>query len=120
MGLVLFYFSGTGNTRYIAHHLCNNLNDKGYNAQAVSIEKLKNADAHKMIDNTSAIGLAWPIYGSDIPRNMQKFIKAMPITEKKPLLTFCTQLLFSGDGAVVMRRELEGKGYLYPKMGNAI
>ncbi len=112
MGLVLFYFSGTGNTRYIAHHLCDSLNAHGYNAKAVSIEGLNQIEANEMIDNNSVIGLAWPIYGSDIPANMQRFIKAMPVVENKPLLTFCTQMAFSGDGAVVMRRVLEGKGYI--------
>ena len=112
MNLVLFYFSGTGNTRYIAHHLCDRLNDSGYNATAVSIEGLNFLEAHELIDNSSAVGLAWPIYGSDIPNNMKQFIKSMPIVENKPLLTFCTQMLFSGDGAVVMRKALESKGYV--------
>ncbi|MCK5130427.1 MAG: EFR1 family ferrodoxin [Clostridiales bacterium] len=112
MRLVLFYFSGTGNTRYIAHHLCNRLNESGYTAKAVSIEGINFTDAQELIDNASAVGLAWPIYGSDLPNNMKQFIKAMPVVENKPLLTFCTQMLFSGDGAVVMRHELEKKGYV--------
>jgi len=111
MSLVLFYFSGTGNTRYIARRICETLSSRGYKARAVSIENLNTADARTMIDNSSAVGLGWPIYGSDIPTIMQKFIKSMPIVENKPLLTFCTQMAFSGDGAVVMRTQLEAKGY---------
>ncbi len=112
MSLVLFYFSGTGNTRYISHQICDKLNSRGYDAKAVSIEGLNNAEALTLIDNHSIIGLGWPIYGSDIPRNMQNSIHNMPIIKKKPLLSFCTQMLFSGDGAVVMRRTLESKGYI--------
>lgn len=112
MRLALFYFSGTGNTRYIARHICNRLNDKGFDATAYSIEGLSSSKVHELIDNASIVGLGWPIYGSDIPINMQRFIKNMPIVEDKPLLSLCTQYLFSGDGAVVMRDVLEGKGYV--------
>jgi ferredoxin len=112
MSLVLFYFSGTGNTRYIAHRICHTLNNRGYEAQAVSIEGMSIADARTLVDNSSVVGLGWPIYGSDIPAIMKKFIKEMPIVEKKPLLTFCTQMMFSGDGAVVWRSRLEAKGYV--------
>ena len=112
MSLVLFYFSGTGNTRYIAKRICATLNGRGYEAEAVSIEGMSPAEARTMIDNSSAVGLGWPIYGSDIPDIMKDFIKYMPIVENKPLLTFCTQMAFSGDGAVVMRGFLEAKGYV--------
>ena len=112
MSLVLFYFSGTGNTRYIARRICDTLSARGYDANAVSIENMTPMEARTMIDNSSAVGLGWPIYGSDIPNIMKSFIKTMPIVENKPLLTFCTQMAFSGDGAVVMRHQLESKGYV--------
>ncbi len=112
MSLVLFYFSGTGNTRYIARRICDTLNEHGYEATAISIENLNSMEARIQIDNSSVVGLGWPIYGSDIPAIMQSFIKSMPIADGKPLLTFCTQMAFSGDGAVVMRRQLESKGYV--------
>ena len=112
MSFVLFYFSGTGNTRYIARRICETLNSRGYAAEAVSIEGMRVADVRTMIDNSSVVGLGWPIYGSDIPRIMKAFIKMMPIVENKPLLTFCTQMAFSGDGAVIMRHQIEAKGYV--------
>jgi formate hydrogenlyase subunit 6/NADH:ubiquinone oxidoreductase subunit I/flavodoxin len=112
MRLALFYFSGTGNTRYIARQICESLNNKGYDATAYSIEVLSSAKVHELIDNASIVGIGWPIYGSDIPVNMQRFIKNLPIVDDKPLLSFCTQYLFSGDGAVVMREVLESKGYV--------
>ena len=112
MSFVLFYFSGTGNTRYIAKRICETMSSRGYAAEEVSIEGLSVADARTMIDNSSVVGLGWPIYGSDIPPIMKKFIQSMPIVENKPLLTFCTQMVFSGDGAVIMRHRLEAKGYV--------
>jgi formate hydrogenlyase subunit 6/NADH:ubiquinone oxidoreductase subunit I/flavodoxin len=112
MRLALFYFSGTGNTRYIARQLCERLNYKGYDATPYSIEGLSSSKVHELIDNSSIVGVGWPIYGSDIPLNMQRFIKNMPIVDDKPLLSFCTQNHFSGDGAVVMRDVLESKGYV--------
>lgn len=112
MSLVLFYFSGTGNTRYIAHRICETLNEHEYDAKAVSIENLPTKQAQIMIDNASMVGIGWPIYGSDAPKIVKDFVKNMPIVENKPLLTFCTQMLFSGDGAIVMSRKLGAKGYV--------
>ncbi len=112
MSLVLFYFSGTGNTRYIARRICGTLNEHNYEATAVSIENIPQQQAQILIDNASVVGLGWPIYGSDAPKIVKDFVTNMPIVENKPLITFCTQMLFSGDGAVVLRNQLEGKGYV--------
>jgi ferredoxin len=78
----------------------------------VSIENLPTKKAQILIDNASVVGLGWPIYGSDAPNIIKTFVKNMPIVENKPFLTFCTQMLFSGDGAIVMSRKLEAKGYV--------
>jgi len=65
------------------------------------------------IEGKDALVLAFPVYGSDIPGNMMRFIKNLP--KQKKLIqtsTLCTQALFSGDTDIFMGGYLRKKGYV--------
>jgi ferredoxin/flavodoxin len=89
----MFYFSGTGNSKYIAELFCRNMN-----AACYSIEDDKNFT--QLIAAEEVVGICYPIYGSRVPRIMREFIIGhMDSLKGKELIIFCTQMLFSGDGA---------------------
>jgi ferredoxin len=89
----MFYFSGTGNSKYIAE-----LFNKDINAKCYSIEE--QLDFVQLITLEEVIGFCYPIYGSRVPRIMREFaIKYMEFLKNKKIIIFCTQLIFSGDGA---------------------
>ena len=91
--MILFYFSGTGNSKYIAEYFC-----RATSAECRSIEESMDADA--LIAAHDAIAFCYPIYGSCVPRLMREFVTAhVDALQPKKLIIFCTQLLFSGDGA---------------------
>jgi len=91
--MTMLYFSGTGNSKYIAELFCRNMN-----AACHSIEE--NIDFSSLIDAEDTIGFCYPIYGSRAPRILRKFaVKHSNALKNKKLIIFCTQLLFSGDGA---------------------
>lgn len=93
MNIVIFYFSGTGNSKYIAQLFSENLN-----CQCVNIEN--DTGFSEIINNSDAISFCYPIYGSRPPRIMRDFvIKYKNCLSGKKLIIFCTQMLFSGDGA---------------------
>ena len=89
----VFYFSGTGNTRYIAE-----LFARMTQAECCSIEEKTNFPA--LVAQSDMICLCYPIYGSRPPRIMREFAAKLrhELREKK-LVILCTQFLFSGDGA---------------------
>jgi hypothetical protein len=91
----MLYFSGTGNSKYIAELFC------GYmGASCYSIEN--ETDFGQLIASQEIIGFCYPIYGSRIPRIMREFVqKHIEFLENKKIIIFCTQLVFSGDGARV-------------------
>jgi len=90
---MLLYFSGTGNTKYIAELFCQNISAKSY-----SIEE--NIDFGQLITSEEIIGFCYPIYGSRVPRIMREFAaKYLELLKNKKIFIFCTQLIFSGDGA---------------------
>ena len=91
--MVVFYFSGTGNSKYIAELFCSNMETVCY-----SIEE--DIDFVKLIDSEQTIAFCYPIYFSRVPRIMREFvIKYMDLLKDKKMIIFCTQLVLSGDGA---------------------
>jgi len=94
--MVMFYFSGTGNSKYIAEFFCQNMK-----ALCYSIED--EIDFSQLITSEEIIGFCYPIYGSRVPRNMRQFVQKFLLDFKgKKLIIFVTQLFFSGDGARVL------------------
>ena len=91
--MIMFYFSATGNSKYVAELFSSKMGAKCY-----SIED--DADFASLIDNVDTVGFCYPIYGSRVPQLMREFAalysKAL---YKKKLIIFCTQMGGSGDGA---------------------
>lgn len=111
MQVTIFYFTGTGNTKYVSDYLSECLNKSSINAVSLSISQLKNLNTEEIINNSDIIFLAYPTYGSDMPDNMKKFIHALPEENGKKLGVICTQLLFSGDGASIYFSKIKKLGY---------
>ena len=112
MTCVVFCFSGTGNTWWCARRLASSLEARGVQTRVESIERTSADAAADLADGADLLGLGWPIYGSDLPEPMKWFIDAtLPPADGRSLFTFCTQLLFSGNGARVYERELAARGW---------
>ena len=91
--MIVFYFSGTGNTKYIAE-----LFAKKMDVDCHSIEELLDFEA-RIADNET-ITFCYPVYGSRVPRIMREFVSSVRHTlNEKNIIIFCTQYLFSGNGA---------------------
>lgn len=100
--MVIVYFSGTGNSKYIAEQFAERMNIK-----ACSIEQ--DLDFELLFTKEDTIAVCYPIYGSCVPRIMREFVEKYKIYfEAKKLIIFCTQMLFSGDGARAFSRLLPG------------
>jgi len=96
MNMLTLYFSGTGNTKYIA-----DLFSKKIGADCLSIED--SVDFDNLIQAHDRIAVCYPIYGSRVPLIMREFIaRHMKAFKGKKLIIFVTQLTFSGDGARVL------------------
>jgi len=73
----VFYFSGTGNTAWAVRRLCDYLSERGEETKLYSID-IKECPGDEellhIIKNSDIIGIAYPIYGANIPPIMIKFI----------------------------------------------
>jgi len=93
--MIVFYFSGTGNSKYLAESFCKKTKSKAY-----SIEE--DLDFEPLINENKFIGFCYPIYGSRVPKIMRDFASSFKEELKgKKVIIFATQNLFSGDGARV-------------------
>lgn len=95
----MLYFSGTGNSEYIAKRFAEIMREEyKQDFEVHSIEEDK--DFRSILEMNSIAGFCYPTYGSCVPRIMREFVlKHKEYLRGKKLIIFCTQLIFSGDGA---------------------
>ena len=90
--ILTLYFSGTGNTKYIAEFFSKNMDAKCH-----SIED--DANFAEDIKAHGIIAFCYPVYMSRVPRIMREFVSQhMKLLEGKKIIILCTQLALSGDG----------------------
>lgn len=103
-----FYFSGTGNTRYVTRRLCRKLSVKFRTSVYDITDK---ADFSALLKGADIILLAYPVYGSAPPIPMCKFVRRYGADiAGKEIIIVVTQYLFSGDGAASLGRTVEKLG----------
>lgn len=66
--MVIVYFSGTGNSKFIAEKFAEKMKIESY-----SIEE--NIDFESIFNKTDTIAVCYPIYGSCVPLIMREFVK---------------------------------------------
>jgi ferredoxin len=94
--ILTLYFSGTGNTQYIAESFSGKTG-----ALCLSIED--GADFGSAIRASDTVAFCYPIYGSRVPLIMREFAAQFADALRgKKLIIFVTQVSFSGDGARVL------------------
>lgn len=106
---LILYFSGTGNTWFIAKQAAENLN----NSACYSIENdYFQKHMYDLLEEAEHLIIGYPIYGSEAPKPMSDFIEKMPVSKtEKSLSIFCTQAFGSGDGANYLIPIFKEKNY---------
>jgi len=107
--VAIFQFSGTGNTYYISQLIQQEMREKRIICDLYAIESLR--ESNHLVDHYDVIGLGYPVYGSSIPDIVRKWIDQLRFRTDKRGFVFCTQMMFSGDGAAYGGRLLRKKGY---------
>lgn len=101
--LAAYYFSGTGNTKYVTEKLCGLLSKK-YEVSITDVTKFKDINA---FINADIVLIAFPIYGGAPPIPVRKFAcKIREYALGKEFIVVATQYMFSGDGAASLGRAL--------------
>lgn len=110
--IIIYYFSGTGNTWWVASTLQKKLTELKLEAQCYSIETLVAEDIVERVNNADQIIIGFAVYGSTTSKNMIDFLKNMPnSTNQQTISIFATHALASGDSAYHIGQILVNKGY---------
>jgi len=117
MKIAIFYFSGTGNTWWVSQQLKTELEQLNHTVNLYSLENPRLNDPNFMIQEINSAGhiiIGFPVYGSDLPENVNSFLKSIPsTTKKKKFSIFCTEASFAGDATMFFKHDIENKGYLF-------
>ena len=93
--MLTLYFSGTGNTKYVAERFSKKL---GFECHSIE----EDINFEQVIGEHFRICVCYPIYGSRMPRIFKEFvIKHQELLKDKEIIILITQLIGSGDGARV-------------------
>lgn len=111
--IILFYFSGTGNTKYVSKMLTEELKQLGGDVSINSIDST--IDFNNLnINKYDLIGLAYPIYGFGTPDIIFDFVKKLPTLETKNLFilkTAADYISINHSSSLKLSKTLKRKGY---------
>lgn len=110
--IVIYYFSGTGNTWWVANNLYLQLIEKKHNVECYSIETLSKDEIIKQVNEAEHIVIGFPVYGSTAPKPMLEFLAGIPkALNNQTASVFGTHALGSGDSAYHIGLLLDHKGF---------
>lgn len=119
MRITTFYFSGTGNTRWAVHEFSEIAKEKGHEVAAYSIEEAsvgEGAFIRGVLWKSDLIGIAYPIYGADMPPIMKDFLKNLRTVSvasghgAKPAFTVATMGFVNAYGPLAAGKALRRCG----------
>lgn len=93
MNIVLLYYSGAGNTKYIALNIFKRLNKRGHH---VDISRITNAPLEIPNKEIDLFIVGFPVMNMEAPRLVEETIKHLNAKDK-PIAYFCTKAIFSSE-----------------------
>jgi ferredoxin len=108
MRLLFLYFSGTGNTDYVAHYLARKLDSPRCEIEVRSLE-WQPAEA---VPDFDLLAMGFPVYAADSPEFVQAYLTRLPSGEGRGAFVFCTKGAYAGGAVPRNLQRLAGRGYV--------
>jgi ferredoxin len=119
-GCVIFVFSGTGNTAFVAEKLGESLQGQGVSTRVINIDQ---AGEMPDLSQVKYLGLGYPVYAWSLPSNVLEFARRLPAAgEGQKGFVFATYggspLHAVPEGAAILKekgyRLLRSRGFKFP------
>lgn len=109
---MIYYFSGTGNTRWLANTLAAALHTEAVDICTSGIDGFAFSELRLPDDPDEPIGFAFPIHGWQPPMIMRRFVRSLPasILDQRYVFAVCTCGDETGEALNVFARELHHQG----------
>ncbi len=115
MKTVIYYFSGTGNTRKVVKEAARALNGLGWEADCRAIEEAEQVP--ETVAACGCIGIGYPVHAFNAPVSVLRFCEELPAqSEPKPFYIFKTSgepLALNNISSAKLRAVLEKKNYVF-------
>jgi ferredoxin len=108
MKLLILYFSGTGNTDYVAHYLADRLADLPLDIELRSVEQ----QPAETIDDFDVLAVGFPVYECEAPRFLRSYLERLASGEGRGAFVFCTKGAAAGNAVRHNLRRLVQRGYV--------
>jgi ferredoxin len=105
--LTILYFSGTGNTDYVARYLARKLDGAPLDVELRSIEQ----QAPETVSGYDFLALGFPVYKCDAPDLVQRYAARLPPGKGRGAYVFCTKGAVAGNAVRRNLRRLASRGY---------
>ena len=107
---MIYYFSGTGNTRWVATEMAKLLDCEAVDICATDVDSL--GTMASALKPEEPVGFAFPIHGWQPPRIMRRFVSALPhsIFAHRYVFAVCTCGDETGKALDIFRNELKARG----------
>lgn len=103
---MIFYFSGTGNTKWVAQQLADATGDKLYNIA----DEMRREPQHYVMNDGEPMGICFPTHGWQPPRIVREFIRRSTFTAKGYVYAVTTCGDNMGYAMRLLDKELKAKG----------
>lgn len=110
MNGALCYFSGTGNTKWIANKISDYFKENDYNIDFFNIEYKEDFDLEN-INKYDFLIIGTPVYAGMEPRIVSNFLKKLPKGNNKKCIIYSTQGSNKASAAENISRIINKKGY---------
>ena len=108
MKLVILYFSGTGNTDYVARYLARKLGSVPIEIELRSIER----QPPETLGGFDVLAVGFPVYGCESPPFFQAYLARLAPGKGRGAFVFCTKGAMAGNAVRRNLQRLVGRGYL--------
>lgn len=108
MRVLILYFSGTGNTDYVAKYLQRKLVNLSIDTDLSLIENI----LPEKIAEFDMLIIGFPVYAGAAPEFLQHYLNSLPTVNNKGLFVFCTRAMFTGRAINKVFEGLGRKGYI--------
>lgn len=106
MKITGLYFSGTGNTKWVAEKLKNSLIKRNHEVDMFSIEEIEVEDLIEQFKKSDIIGFLYPGYGCDMPKVYEEYLEKfenIKLKENIKAFSIMTAAMYVADGAIITK-----------------
>lgn len=108
MKILVLYFSGTGNTEYVARYIREHFDKEDYKVTLMPIEELKK----ETVKDYDVLGFGFPVYACDLPDFIRDYLMELPLVKTKSVFVYCTKAFYTGAAIKNTCDIFTGLGYI--------